>query len=80
MRKQRVQVLLDEETITLLEQEAKEKSISISAVCRQCIVSIVNFRNAVRASKSIPPQHKFPSGGIIQDKPEFFNDEKGNIR
>ena len=35
MNKERIQVLLDPETITSLNKEAKEKSISVSAVIRQ---------------------------------------------
>lgn len=38
--KVRVSVLLEPETIVKLEQEAKEKSISLSAVIRQKVVGV----------------------------------------
>lgn len=45
MNKVRVSVLLEPSTIELLEKEAKDKSISLSAVIRQKVIgSYLNFQ------------------------------------
>lgn len=46
MNKERIQVLLDPETIKSLNKEAKEKSISVSAVIRQKVEAMIKFQEA----------------------------------
>lgn len=44
MKKQRVSALLELETIEHLTKEAKEKSISVSAVIRQKVEAMIKFK------------------------------------
>lgn len=48
MNKQRIQVLLDPETIEHLTKEAKEKSISVSAVIRQKVETSYNLKEMLK--------------------------------
>lgn len=53
MNKERIQVLLDPETIKSLNKEAKEKSISVSAVIRQKVEAMYKFKDDItKAIKS----------------------------
>lgn len=48
MNKERIQVLLDPETIKSLNKEAKEKSISVSAVIRQKVEASYNLKEILK--------------------------------
>lgn len=62
--KQRVNTLLEPETIEALNKEAKEKSISVSAVIRQKVEAMIKFQNECKKHLS-NPKTSFPNGGII---------------
>lgn len=68
--KKKVNTMLDDETIELLNQEAKEKSISVSAIIRQKVEASYKYSD-MSDLHGVSPLKEFLKPLINKTDPEF---------